>query len=482
MEIIGTNQDEKQKKNKKLMIIITVVIVILLLISIGLFGAIYYLKAQEFKFIIDGKTISSKSMSNDLFVYENDNIYVSLRDISELIDYKYYNGGYKQYTEDTTKCYLESKNEVATFEKDSTTIYKTPTGELDYTYFTIDEPIKRINGKLYISSKGLNTACNLQMNYDEKSNKMTIYTLPYLTNYYITRYSNASLETNFNNQKALLYGLLVVQNVDNTDQNTSIANIRYGIHNLNNEEIVGTKYTNIDFIEGTEEFIVTTEEKKVGIITSEGNTKVTPQYDSLKQIDKKLNYYLATTNGKSGIIEKNGKILIYLEYEQIGIDTNQFPTNDIKNKYILFDNAIPVKQNGMWGLFDIRGNQILPIEYVSLGCISKTSSNKSLNNILVIPDIEGIVVCKEFEKDSRKVELYGIVSSRGKQLVEVCLETVYSVTVAGKDEYTMINNGNSIDVIEYVKLRKEFEEENNKNTTTNTVTNEVTNIIQNTQR
>ena len=96
MEIIGTNQDEKQKKNKKLMIIITVVIVILLLISIGLFGAIYYLKAQEFKFIIDGKTISSKSMSNDLFVYENDNIYVSLRDISELIDYKYYNGGYKQ--------------------------------------------------------------------------------------------------------------------------------------------------------------------------------------------------------------------------------------------------------------------------------------------------------------------------------------------------------------------------------------------------
>lgn len=481
MEIIGTNQQEKQKKSKKLMIIITVLIIILLIISIGLFTAIYYLKAQQFKFIIDGKTISSKSISNDLFVYQNDNIYVSLKDISELIDYKYYNGGYKQYTEDTTKCYLESKNEVATFEKDSTTIYKTKAGELDYTYFTLDEPIKRINGKLYISSKGLNTACNIQMNYDKEANRMTIYTLPYLTNYYITRYSNASLETNFNNQKALLYGLLVVQNVDNTQKNTSNANIRYGIHNLNNEEIVGTKYTNIEFIEGTEEFIVTTEEKKVGIITSEGDTKVTPQYDALKQIDKKLNLYMATTNGKSGVIEKNGKILIYLEYEQIGIDTNQFPTNDIKNKYILFNNAIPVKQNGMWGLFDIKGNIILPIEYVSLGCISKTSSNKSLNNILVIPDIEGIVVCKEFETNSRKVELYGIVSSRGKELVQVCLETVYSVTVSGKDEYTMVNAGNSIDVIEYVKLRREFEEENSKNTTTNTVSNEVTNTIQNTQ-
>ena len=225
MEIIGTNQEEKQKKSKKLMIIITVLIIILLFVSIGLFTAIYYLKAQQFKFVIDGNTISNKSMANDLFVYENDNIYVSLKDISELIGYKYYNGGYKQYTEEATKCYLEGKNEVATFEKDSNTIYKTPIGELDYTYFTLDEPIKRINGKLYISSKGLNTACNLQMSYDKEANRMTIYTLPYLTNYYITRYSNASLATNFNNQKALLYGLLVVQNVANTDKNLSLIHI-----------------------------------------------------------------------------------------------------------------------------------------------------------------------------------------------------------------------------------------------------------------
>lgn len=458
MEIIGTNYEEKQKKSKKIMIIISIIIVILFLISIGLFGTIYYLKSQQFKFIVNGRMISNNTMSDDLFIFENDNVYVSLRDISELIDYKYYNGGYKQYTEDATKCYLESKNEVATFEKDSTTIYKTPTEEIDYTYFTLEEPIKRINGKLYISSKGLATSCNLQMNYNKETNSITIYTLPYLTNYYISKYSNASLEGNFNNQKALLYGLLVVQNVENTEKNISNTDIRYGVHNLANEEIVGTKYTNIEFIEGTEEFIVTTVEEKVGIITSEGNTKVTPQYDALKQIDKKSNLYMATSNGKSGIIEKNGKILIYLEYEQIGIDTKQFPTNDIKNRYILFDNAIPVKQNGRWGLFNIKGEVILPIEYISLGCISKTSSDRSLNNILVIPEIEGIVICKEFQVESKKMELYGIVNSRGKELVEVCLDTVYSVTVSGKDEYTMVNAGNSIDVIEYVKQKGRSEE------------------------
>ena len=46
----------------------------------------------------------------------------------------------------------------------------------------------------------------------------------------------------------------------------------------------------------------------------------------------------------------------------------------------------------------------------------------------------------------------------------------------------MVNHGNSFDVIEYVKLTKEFEEQNNKDNTTNTVANEVANTIQNTQR
>lgn len=482
MEIIGTNVTEKERKSKKMMKIIIIIIVLLLIISVALFGAIYYLKSKEFKFYLDGKVISTTNIASDLFVYENDKVYVSLKDIAEMIDYKYYNGGYKQYTEDATKCYLECANEVVTFEKDSDKIYKTPTDDVDYTYFTLDEPVKRINGKLYITSKGLQTACNLQMGYNGETNKMVIYTLPYLTNYYITMYSNAALDNNFNNQKALLYGLLVVQNVENTNTSSNSKDIRYGINTIDNEEIVGMKYTNIEFIEGTQEFIVKTTENKVGIITSDGNTKVNPQYDDLKQIDKDRNLYLATNNGKSGVIEKNGKILIYLEYEKIGIDTTQFPTNDIKNKYILFDNAIPVKQNGKWGLYDIRGNLILPIEYISLGCVSRTSSDRTLNNILIIPEIEGIVVCKQFEIDNKKTQYYGIFSSTGKELVPIVLETVYSVTVSGQEEYTMINNGNSIDIIEFIKEQfPEQENITNTNTTVNdtgTSVNEEANVVE----
>jgi len=131
-------------------------------------------------------------------------------------------------------------------------------------------------------------------------------------------------------------------------------------------------------------------------------------------------------------------------------------------------------------LFNIKGEVILPIEYISLGCISKTSSDRTLNNILIIPEIEGIVVCKEIETDSRKNDYYGIYNSRGKELVAVALDTVYSITVSGREEYTMTNAGNSFDVIEYVKQQfKEQYTNNNANVITNETTNETTNEVQN---
>lgn len=483
MEIIGTNLSQKEQKNKKIMKIIILLIVMLLIISIILGVTIYFLKLQQFKFVVDGKNVAQ---TENTFIIEGDKVYVSIRDIASVVGYKYYNGGYKQYSEDIDKCYVENDDEVCTFEKDSAIIYKTEPGELDYEYFTLEEPVKRINGKLYTTLVGINKAFNIEATYQKEQNRITIYTLPYLTNYYTTNYNMSAIATSFKNQKALLYGLLVVQDVENTNTSANTRNINYGIYSTTGEEIVGTKYKAIEFIESTQEFIVTTSENKVGIITSDGDTKVNPQYDSLKQIDKDLNLYLATNNGKQGVIEKNGKILIYLEYDQIGVDVAQFPSNDIKNSYILYNNAIPVKQNNKWGLYDIRGNLIVPIEYSGFGCVAGTSSNRTLNNILIIPEVEGIVVAKEIEmQDKRKATYYGIINSLGKELVPIALETVYSVTNNGREEYTMINYGTTYDVIEYIRTYANAEENNQTNEianeTTNSMTNEVANTTTNTQ-
>ena len=59
-------------------------------------------------------------------------------------------------------------------------------------------------------------------------------------------------------------------------------------------------------------------------------------------------------------------------------------------------------------------------------------------------------------------------------MVPIALDTVYSITVSGKEEYTMINQGNSIDVIEYIR-----EYVNTEDTTTNTITNETDNTQSN---
>ena len=49
MEIIGTNQQEKDRKTKKIMLWISIAIIMLFVISIILFITIYYLQDQLFK-------------------------------------------------------------------------------------------------------------------------------------------------------------------------------------------------------------------------------------------------------------------------------------------------------------------------------------------------------------------------------------------------------------------------------------------------
>ena len=116
MELIGTNQENKDKKTKKIIIGITIAIVVLLIISIILYGIIYYLTQKLFKFNINGEPVSN--ISNELFVYSGDKVFISLKDIAPLIKYTYNQGGYKEYTEETDKCYLENENEICTFEKE----------------------------------------------------------------------------------------------------------------------------------------------------------------------------------------------------------------------------------------------------------------------------------------------------------------------------------------------------------------------------
>lgn len=58
--------------------------------------------------------------------------------------------------------------------------------------------------------------------------------------------------------------------------------------------------------------------------------KIAPEFDEIKQIDKDSGLYLATKNKKQGVVNSNGSIVLYLEYDQIGVNSSQYMSNTIK--------------------------------------------------------------------------------------------------------------------------------------------------------
>lgn len=475
MELYEESKSTKdlEKKSKKLIKILIACLIIVVIAIIALIVVIYYIQGAQFKVNIDGQRAS---LPEDTFVFEGDNIYVSIRDFAQNIEYTYNNGEYKhQYSEDADKCYIYNTNEIASYSLDSDILYKVLNSsgqtEEDYEYFSLDEPVKMINNKLYTTLDGISKGCNVNISYDKDSNTVSVYTLDYLTTLAAAGipnsiFANGITPDNFENQKAILYNLMVVINT----------NGQYGVYDLSGNTIIGEKYDAIRFIESSQEFIVQTSDSKMGIIDSNGITKIEPSYDSIKPIDKDLGLYLASNDNKYGVINGNGRTIIYLEYEQIGVDANQFNNDDIKNPYLLYNKCIPVLRGNKWGMFDINGNTVLPIQYDGFGCLSSS-------NLLLIPEYQAFVV--------HQGQYYGLYNSSGNELIPIRVTDIYSVTSSGEKGYYLTYEGMTMDVIDYLSNTlgikpiadengKALQENNSTSGTTNTQTNTHTTSTQTT--
>lgn len=450
MNLLDNEEIEKRsKKSKVLMITIAIIIVILLVLCGLLLYRIINVQKDLLKLNIDNKSVN---FSSDMFDIDGSQLYINIKKFATLMGYEAYNGDYKtRYSENTTNCYISSEDEIASYSLNSSTMYKKVVNNDDYEYFDISTPVKLVNGELYVTSDGMAIGLNCAIKFDISSNTIYVLSLDNITNQYISKFPNSVVneekkDIDFNNKKALRYGLVVVKSADE----------HYGVYNGNGEEIIGTKYASITFKEGSNEFTVTTDEGKMGILSTDGNTKIEPNYTEIKQISKDLNYYLVNNSNKYGVINQNGNIVIYLEYDQIGIDEEQFNANRIDNPYILFDNCIPVMRNKKWSLFDINGKKIINEEFDEIGCVNGSKTDKINNNVLIIPKYEGIVVGNK--------EKYGIISSKGEQYVKIVLDSVYSITTSGEDNYYITftmpveENGKKVEKQETYNLDQYFEE------------------------
>ena len=446
MNLIDNEVNERKLQNTKMIKIIGISIIVLILIAIGLISYLSYERSKEFKYTIDG--VRQKNLADLFYFDESGDIYLSIKDLTNVlqknkINAEYNNGSYKAYNEDETECNVEQKYEVAGYELNSEKMYKVIREDGTYEYFSLDKPVKSINGKLYASKEGIEIGFNIIIEYDKDKNTINMYTLDRLVEIYSKRLNNTvinSKEMSFLNKKALKYDMIITKNSNN----------EYGVQRISTGEmIIGTKYSNLKFIESTKDFIVTTPEKKQGIISTTKGKDIEPQYVEIKQLKEDLNLYLVKNDkGKYGVYNREKQnTVIYPEYDSIGIDLNQFKNEKIENQYILYDNCIPCKksENGIykWEIMDVNGKKIINQQFDELGYIKGTSKNVKGNNLLLIPEIEAIIV----NKDS----MYGLINSTGKLLVKIAMQQIYAESSEGKNTYYMVYNDQTFDVLETLK-------------------------------
>lgn len=438
-------KNEQNKKINKLMIIAITIIVIIMIV---LFVAIKYLKANPSEWTVSIDGTAQKGLE-DLIQFESNedgttSIYVPIKKMAEKLGYKAFNGTPEVASETTDNCYARNDNEVVIFEADSNIIYKKDQtiNNAEYEYCVLDKEIKK-EEELYIDIEGLCTAFNLTYSYSEQKKTISIYTLDawvQAASKIATNKGYAEMDATFVNQKAVLENMIVV-----------ISDERYyGVIDYETgNTILGPQYEAITYIPEKSAFLIK-KDGKVGMIASDGTTKISANYDSLTLIDNKNELYLASSGGLYGVIDANGKTIIYMEYDKIGIDVSNFEKNDVKTGYVLLDKLIPVQQNGLWGFFDIEGKKITDIKYDDIGAVSDNRASM-LYNLLLIKDYNVVVV----EKNG----VYGFIDTEGKEVISLVLKDTYIETSAGETTYKMINANNLksynvIDRLESVGVEK----------------------------
>ena len=450
--------DEEKQKMKKIKTMIIIAIIILSIIALMLLGLIIYKKNNPTNITayIDGIRVSNFEEILDVQTDENGKtqIYVPIREFATFLNavhpefnYTTFKGDYNPKTEEETKCYImREKYEVAIFTAKSKTIYKLNLQEKtnEYEEINAEKGVFLNNGVLYASSECIEKGYNIQFMYDENKKIIRIYTLDYLVeaNQKLLSEKNFSNfgtlemdEKNFNNCKSILSGLLIVQN----------SSKKWGVLSTDFKEfILEPQYDNIDFIAESSNFLVESY-KKIGVFSKEGKNMIELKYQNITSMGQNSNLYLVKVDEQYGVVDQTGNIIIYPQYEKIGIDVKSYTYNDIKNGYILLNKLIPVQQNSKWAFYTLEGKQVSNgFKYDMVGC-SKVKSGNNISGLLQIPERNVIVVGDSTGK-------YSFMSLNGDDsMLPFLFEYIYIKSSEGNNSYWMTYKDKDYNVLEFLK-------------------------------
>lgn len=232
----------------------------------------------------------------------------------------------------------------------------------------------------------------------------------------------------------------------------------YGLINLKGKVITKPIYEKIESVPYKEGELLVQKAGKQGVINSKGVELVKPEYDSIigdgyyNQKDYKEAGYIVgnkqENNIKYGYLNKKGETELISEYDEITritnvednsvylITTKNGKKGLVKNGKIVFENVydqfeyndtielVKVKQGEKYGIVDLNGKTILPIEYENIEYkgiyISGLKGTKTIdfnkNGKTVTTNIYKKVISTENEKYFVTVgqnNLYGIINENG---------------------------------------------------------------------
>lgn len=453
------NKEEKKKKNS--MTIILVAIVLVFCMIIGIISYLVYIKNSELKVFLNDE--ANAKVKDLLVIEDNGTVYVPIKEIASYLGYESYNGEYGNKSEELSKCYVESESEIANFSLGSNKIYKldlTKESE-NYWYMYSKDPIKAINGVLYATSEAAEKAFDISFDYDKDKNRIYIYTTPYLVQTYSSKvldFGYKEISDKYVNQTAIAQNDFLVVKSEKE---------KYGVVTTEGDAVLEVKYDDIEYLPTTGDFLVKSNEK-YGIVSKTKETKVQLIYDSIELMDSDSQLYVVSKDKKYGVIDFSGKTKIYIENDEIGVDSSKFSQNEIKNNYILADNLIPVRKGKVWGLYNKNGNQVVDFKYDSFGYIA--SNNKDAINLLVIPDYNVLVACKD--------KKYTLLNSSGEELFAPVADDIYmNINGGQKYYYIMVNNKqmNAIEFLDSIGIKNNSKQDNNESSNNTNETNDTKN-------
>ncbi|MBI4648890.1 MAG: WG repeat-containing protein, partial [Bacteroidia bacterium] len=244
------------------------------------------------------------------------------------------------------------------------------------------------------------------------------------------------------------------------DHFISVKNSHWGIANMQGKFILPCEYDALEAV--NKNIIYFSGNNKCGFADSSG--EIYSYIYKIKYSALKNNYVLITTKDKQGLLDRNGKIILFPEYDSIVFLSDYliatfkdmlFGFHDLQNNTIAspkwhelklltknsefeqHENFIKVKEGNYYGLYDTKNNcMVIKPGYDDLTYFSAQFIKTSLNNLTGLIAYTGKSIM-EPEYDEIKLSgfdncflvgkqgLWGIAGINNKQVIEIKYDTIY---------------------------------------------------------